>query len=180
MWIIALHAKWALLSRASAPLSKAAPMKLTTIWQIGTSALPALQICITNSKIRPVSVRADTNKSMSATMCLDASPERQLPRASPATQSSNLRSWMRLASAWADISSLMEDAKRYAAMGGSLALPAMTATLWKGMVVLRTALLRIDTTALTALPQRLRYARTMENLSSLSSKVSVNRTPPTE
>ena len=74
----------------------------------------------------------------------------------------------------------MEDAKRYAAMGRSLTSPAMTATLSKGTAVHRTALLKIDTTALTALPQRLQYARTMENPSNLISKVSVNRTLPTE
>ncbi len=180
MRIIALHAKWAFLSRASASLSKAAPMKPTTISHLGTSALTAPQICIFISKITSAFVRADTNKSMSAIMCLDASPERQLPRASPAAPSSNLSSWIGHASASADISSLMEDAKRYAETGGSLTLPAMTATLWMGTAVLQAALLKINTTVSMGLPQRLQNARTQENCSSSNSKVSVNQTPPTE
>ncbi len=62
-------------------------------------------------------------------MCLDVSPERQVPRASHVTPSSNLLLLMRPASASTDTNSLMEDAKRFVAMGGSLALPAMTAIL---------------------------------------------------
>ena len=74
----------------------------------------------------------------------------------------------------------MVNAKRSAAMGGSLTFLAMTATLSKGTAVLRTALLKIDTTVSMGLPQRLQYARTKEKFSSLNSKTSVNRTLPTE
>jgi hypothetical protein len=97
-------------------------------------------------------------------MCLDVSPERLAPRASRVTPSSNLPSSIRLASASTDTSLLMEDAKRYVAMGKCSTTPAMTATRKVEMAVLPSAKSRTNTNATTKMPQLPLFALMLENI----------------